>query len=305
MSLFLRKHWKKMVLSCAAVFWASCGDDSTSSTQVEIIPDSSGTAASSSAISPESSESVPNSSAISPESSASVPSSSEAALPESSSSSNPKDTLKLASNTTITCRDSVTWTTFKFYTDTGDCRDYPDLLASNTSLSIEEIIQKEDEIENCENYAALYGVSNSWHTGQIKNNDYYCSDGKVYTHKNGNLVYTDEEYAEKFASSSSSASHPSPLCQKRNFVSYDDIRYEAVELAKNKLDSARATKDLSETKEKCLESVEIDPDIKDFKGLVAKKQICDGDTTMNERYQKIIEPAIAKIDSSIAACDKQ
>ncbi|MCQ2062419.1 MAG: hypothetical protein MJY99_03675 [Fibrobacter sp.] len=43
-------------------------------------------------------------------------------LPESSSSSNPKDTLKLASDTTITCRDSVTWTTFKFYTDTGDCK---------------------------------------------------------------------------------------------------------------------------------------------------------------------------------------
>ncbi|WP_407442592.1 hypothetical protein [Fibrobacter sp.] len=93
MSLFLHKHWKKTVLALTAAFWASCGDDSTSSTQVEIVPDSSDAIASSDAV-----------------------------LPESSSSSNPKDTLKLASDTTITCRDSVTWTTFKFYTDTGDCK---------------------------------------------------------------------------------------------------------------------------------------------------------------------------------------
>lgn len=30
----IRKHWKRIVLSCAAAFWAGCSDDSTSATQV-------------------------------------------------------------------------------------------------------------------------------------------------------------------------------------------------------------------------------------------------------------------------------
>ncbi|WP_407442594.1 hypothetical protein [Fibrobacter sp.] len=30
----IRKHWKKVVLSCAAALWAGCGDDASSATQV-------------------------------------------------------------------------------------------------------------------------------------------------------------------------------------------------------------------------------------------------------------------------------
>ena len=36
----IRKHWKKVVLSCAALFWASCGDDSISNTKIETRPHS-------------------------------------------------------------------------------------------------------------------------------------------------------------------------------------------------------------------------------------------------------------------------
>jgi hypothetical protein len=120
--------------------------------------------------------------------------------------------------------------------------------------------------------------------------------------QNGNIIYSWEEYKEKFISSSSESSSstepPSPLCTKEDFASYSNLREDYY---KTKADLVNNTKkSLSEDelklKNSCLNNIRAQS--RDFNGSIATKQICDGDTTVNSRYQ-------AKLDSNTEYVQKQ
>ena len=327
-----RKHWRHFLLSSAALFWASCGGDSESASVTggennETPPDSivkpndidgikidtlygirpvydadSGAVSSSDACE---SSSV----AVQSNSSNAAESSSSEVAQSSSSKITGYGTYKLARDTSITCEVSETQTFIM-----GSGRQSPDEimdnLENNETLSVEELNKLEDKLEfESLGYGTLYGVP-SVSTG-IKPSKYSCSNDSTYSASivkgRDGILYTNKEYEEKFPTPV-----PSPLCQKTGFMSNGATE----ELGVNKkrfvgdmivgyntdrqalVDSAKAASGeaLSEAQKQCL-----DRDITTlsaYSGPIASKQICDGDTTANPRYQ-------AKLDSNKAYIQKQ
>lgn len=321
----IRKHWKRLLFSATALFWASCSGDSDN---FPLVPNNNGSETPSS-----SSESPPASSAnITESSSSEAPSSSSATISSSSSSAK---LYKLASDTTVTCTQGDFASNGKclLYESYGSRRSGPssfelrEMLIKNKTRTLEELNALEDTLEATpdDSYALDYGVPNC-----VRNEVKYsfkCSNDKSYivhdpaensfiikdtSHHRGEYIRNDyeiyslEEYFKKFVSSSSSAPEsssssvepPSPLCTKNDFVNYDKIFNTYSDAKERIIDSVKATLsgDELESKTDCLNKVHIN--YNHFMGVVASKQICDGDTIVNPRYQ-------AKLDSNAADIHKQ
>lgn len=351
----IRKHWKKILLSSTAFFWASCGGDSESvsaagGTTNETPPDSITTpddldgtkidtlygirpvydidsGAVSSADACESSSSTDETLSSSSEST------------ESSSSQSVDKKFRLASDTTITC-------VHTFDSNGGRCLDAEDhqktvnwkkkQLAENQTRTLEQLRELEDEDEEITRdwEVCLYGVPSMSCTHVSSASPIYkCSDEKVYSYNTlytlqhdddpdtsgliegeDRLLYTTKEYKEKYPekflsssseepSSSNSAPPPSPLCQKDDFATYADME-EVFEKDKDALlDSAKnaAGDNLSESDSSCLSHIQISRSYASVE-VLPKKQICDGDTTVNPTYQERIDRHKEFIREQINEC---
>lgn len=313
----IRKHWKSILLSSTALFWASCGSDSESATAPQV-PDSSATISSSDTAEPASSDATPSSS----ETGSNAESSSDAVQ---SSSSAATKAFKLASNPNATCKITgslPTGSCIEFAKSTSTKSSGPsqlDLryqLQTNTTKTLEELEEIEAELENTPDFSevALYGVQtpsciryNFKETFECSNDSTYTTyadDSGMYVLKDS-TIYTREEYDQKFSSkpktaessssaepvSSSSAEPPSPLCTKNDFIGADDLREKFNSDKAAIIDSVKQTADT--TANACLDAIPSRESIAAIKGLVARQQICDGDTIVNPRYQ-------AKLDSNNA-----
>ena len=278
----IRKHWKKFVLSTAAFFWASCSN---------------------------------NDSVAQPESE----SSNSESMQSSNSSESPRY-YKLAADTSVICKaeDYVEEVYFsKAITSNSEsnksfsAEEIRDFLENNQIRTLEELEELEDKLENMTSCGAapVYGVPTP---RMVTMTRYICNDEYLkgtYVVKDG-LLYSEEKLSSSSVeqsssgglSSSSSAPTPSPLCQKTDFVEKFGLEAEYDALLKNKVDSLRqANEILTEEQNKCLKR--IYPYYYTYLGdckthEVAKKQICDGEETVNPRY-------LAKLDSNNAYVDKQ
>ena len=333
----IRKHWKRLLLSSAALFWASCGGDSESvSAAGGENNEAEATLESSDSVPPESSsgpstdstgsstdsgtgEATSSSDTVESSSSDSVQSSSSEAA-QSSSSTNPftsmYGTYILARDTSITCEVSEIQT---FIMGSGKMspKGIMDALENNKTRSIEELIELEDELEfESLGYATLYGVIPT-STG-MKPSKYTCSNDSTYsasTHVgSGGILYSNAEYKEKYPDPV-----PSPLCQKTGFMSNGiteelGIHRESfagdmvIEYSTDKAaltDSVKTAKGdtLSDTQKNCLDN-EINT-LSSYLGPIASKQICDGDTTVNPRYQARLDSNKAFIKEQIDNCLKE
>ncbi|SMP44767.1 hypothetical protein [Fibrobacter sp. UWB10] len=357
----IRKHWKKVLLSSTAFFWASCGGDSesvsaaggtTNEAPATLIPDSNSTiddggmvalygvqavidldsGAISSSDSCDGDCTVPASSED-----AAVSSSSESAEPSSSQSADKK--LRLASDTTITCVHTLD-------NDGGRCLDAEDhqksvnaikkQLAENQTLTLEQLRELEDENEDpsMDMEVCLYGVFSTSCTHVSSPSPIYkCSNGNIYSYNTvyslqhdddpdkggliegeGKLLYTPKEYKEKYPekflsssseepSSSNSAPPPSPLCQKDDFATYGDMEKVFVKDRNDLVDSTKiaAGDNLSESESLCLSDIRISTSYASVE-ILPKKQICDGDTTVNPTYQERIDKHKEFIRKQIKEC---
>ena len=227
----LRIRLGKFLLSVTAIFWASCSDNAQplyGTIGVDDPEPESSEALESSASTPiddVSSSSEATSSETESSSSANSSSSEEAA---SSSSSSAK--YRLASDTSVTCKDSTFAYNECVYiggSSAETCSSPEYELRNNATLTIEELIKIEDRLENCADAAPVYGVPSCMN--QMRwNTKYYCSNGNIYSHGKNGLVYTNDEYNDLFVSSSSvaessSSAAPSPLCQKTDFVNKSEV----------------------------------------------------------------------------------
>lgn len=199
------------------------------------------------------------------------------------------------------------------------------MLEENQTRTLAELDALEDENNiRIEYEEPLYGVQvPSCTHREIINYQYLnCSNnerhnvGSVYSDSNDvdalfidnteNKLYTKEEfqakYPEKFISSSSkepesssSVTPPSPLCQKTDFTSTGEMQ-EIFETQKTSLiDSVKTAKGntLSEKQSNCIddlnERTRYYSDRYASTTVLAKKQICDGDTIVNPRYQEKLD----------------
>ena len=349
----IRKHWKKILLSSTALFWASCGGDSESSSvaggtinEDPVIPDSivnpddldgikidtlygirpiynADTSAVSSADTCSSSSEEVQSSSSEAESS-----SSEIAQSSSSKTTYPSfGTYKLARDTSTTCEvTDITWT--ERGTQIKSPSELMDLLENNTTRSIGELEALENNLEEALNYGVLYGSPYTTTPGlDIRPKTFECSNDSTYTTEthvgSGGYLYTKEEYKEKFPNQD--PDKPSPLCQKTDFILCGGTPY--MESGNERtfvgsiftnydsdketlIDSVKAANgdNLSDAQKNCLDSNIVPKDVRknldggttymNPRGPIATKQICDGDTTVNPRYQ-------AKLDSNKAFIKKQ
>jgi hypothetical protein len=188
------------------------------------------------------------------------------------------------------------------------------MLEENQTRTLAELDSLEDDLIVGFDYGAPeYGVPDCTHR-DLGYAVYKCTNNETYFASSFysdeiRTLYTEEEYKakypEKFQSSSSaepessSATPPSPLCQKTDFATTGELR-ELFETDKaTLLDSVKAKKGetLSPSDSSCLSYIEelggeiILKKNKDSHSVnvLAKKQICDGDTTVNPHYQKQIE----------------
>lgn len=191
------------------------------------------------------------------------------------------------------------------------------MLEENQTRTLAELDSLEDDLIVGFDYGATeYGVPSINCTHQdLGYFVYKCSNNETYSASSfysdeSRFLYTEEEYKakypEKFQSSSSAepesssgATPPSPLCQKTDFATTGEL----VELfEKDKaalLDSVKAEKGetLSQRDSSCLaHKQELEGEIILRKvndpysvNVLAKKRICDGDTSVNPHYQKQID----------------
>ena len=300
----------KFFLSVAAIFWASCSDDAQPLYGTIGIDDSA----------PESSESLKPISSTAIEETSSSSEATSSGTPESSSStsannlsSNSAEQYRLANDTSVTCTsEQIIYSECVYLNTKSDrSRTCPSLqadLENNTTRSIEELAKIEDDLENCSDFLAepLYGVPSCMHQARVRF-EYKCSDGKTYTNlraKDG-LVYTEAAYDSLFNSSSSftsssseassSSAAPSPLCQKTDFVEKNEVSKNCIN---EKLDSlAAADENVTDSVRTC-----VNRSFRYDVGEYARTQICDGDTTVNPRYQAKLDSIHEKIDQTIDSC---
>ncbi len=338
----IRKHWKKVLLSSTAFFWASCGGDSesvsvTGGDNNETLPDS--------IVKPDDLDGIKtdtlygvrpvydiDSGAVSSSDACESSSSAEETLSsssetESSSSYDPSMPYRLASDPSIHCA----WENFVGATfECLDGQDYQatvrwkkEQLANNQTRTLEQLDSLEDKTKAVldEYDVPLYGVpSNTCTHRDLGTAVYKCSDGQTYPanfYVDGDkILYTEEEYRakypEKFQSSSSSEPEPessssvpppSPLCQKNDFATYSEMQEIFEKDMNDLLDSTKnaAENNLSESDSNCLANVHISRSYADV-DVLAKKQICDGDTTVNPRYLERINTHKEYIRKQIKRC---
>lgn len=299
-----RSFIRKSILIITGFFWASCGEDDTQPISIsEPAPESSSSLEPSSSESSLSQSSSSNGSAPAEGISSSTPESSSSA-PIGDSSSSSAEQFKLASDTSVTCTSKQTLYSDCVYTggsSSETCHSFESDLYFNTTLTIEELIKIEDRLENCIEAVTVYGVSPCMPQARMLT-EYNCSNGKTYTNlkiKDG-LVYTNAEYDSLFNSSSSEASSssatPSPLCQKTDFIGKSNVSNSSI---KEKLDSLTAAGEtLSSNLRNCVNRSFPYND----EGKYAMTQICDGDTTVNPRYQTKLDSIREEVDKAIKDC---
>ena len=340
----IRKYWKRLLFSATTLFWASCGGDSENS---PFIPYNNGneTPSSSSAENTTSSSvnNLAGSAEIQESSSSEAPSSSSEAISSSSSeisssSSSAIPTHKLASDTTVICSRGYSGHKEGCFLHESDgyqknsriAANLKDLLKNNKTRTLEELSAIEDSLESIHEFedAPVYGVTHCVRYTYVTS--FHCSNGKTYdVHEEydnpyieehdylpkdeymqeGNVIYSWEEYKEKFISSSSGSSSstepPSPLCTKEDFANYNNL-YE--DFYKTKADLVNNTKkslseDELELKKSCLNNIHAKNS--GFNSSIATKQICDGDTIVNPRYQAKLDSNTEYIQKQIDECMKE
>lgn len=299
----------KLFLSVAAVFWASCSDDAQPLYGTIGTDDSA--PESSESLEPPSSASIEETSSSSEATSSETPESSSSAPDEKSSSS--VEQYRLASDSSVTCTsEQIIYSECVYLSTKSDrSRTCPSLqadLENNTTRSIEELAEIEDDLENCSDFYAepVYGVPACMNQMRVRF-EYKCSDGKTYTNlraKDG-LIYTEAAYDSLFNSSSSftsssseassSSAAPSPLCQKTDFVEKNEVSNNCIN---EKLDSlAAAGENVTDSVRTCVNrSFPYD------EGEYARTQICDGDTTVNPRYQAKLDSIREEVGKAIKDC---
>ena len=314
----IRKSLNKVFLSAATFFWASCGNDSSTSPET---PEN-GTVPSSQSMAPlESSSSetvgdVPEQSSsseapiLSSESAPVESSSSAEATPSSSSYS--QYPYKLASDTTVSCHYMyVPSTNCISYASSGkkegpDARDLQYQLEYNETRTLEELETIEDTLElTAYMPETVYGVPSCVQYETYSG--YACTDnkerpGKQYYLGEDNMVHLREAESSSSAepSSSSQAPTPSPLCQKAYFIEGQNMRYNQLD---EKLNNLQVPDSVSPQIARCAHDklIEIEREEK-FVGSVAKIQICDGDTTDNKRYLDKLDSINAQMEKIVGDC---
>lgn len=289
-----RSFISKSLLFVASIFWASCGEDDAQPVYgCNCVND----------LVPESSESLESSASTPLEETSSVsPVSSSSTLADNHSSSSTQ--YRLASDTSVTCNSTTRMTeclgTICDYDPPIECHDEQLKLEFNQTEPLEKLDSIENRLEKCFEAIPLYGTGPCYCVGYRTTIEYTCSNGHVFPYAKDGLVYTKEEYEAKFPSSSSSEASsssavPSPLCQKTGFVNKNDVSDSCI---KEKLDSLTATGEtVSDSLKTCLQ--------KSFDwstGEYAKTQICDGDTTVNPRYQAKLDSIREEVDKAIKDC---
>lgn len=340
----IRKHWKKILFSATTLFWASCGGDSENS---PFIPYNNGneTPSSSSAENTTSSSvnNLASSAEIQESNSSETPLSSSqtlssSSIAQSSSSSSAILTHKLASDTTVNCSRGNAGHNSECFLEENEgyknnstiANNIKDLLRNNKTRTLEELSAVEDSLETFPEFedAPLYGVSHCVrYTWLVL---YHCTNGKIYSvHESydnstiekhnylpndeymqeGNIIYSWDEYKEKFISSSSesssSAEPPSPLCTKDDFINFNNLYDEFYKTRKNLTDSIKNSISINELelKKSCLNNINAQRPY--FNGSIATKQICDGDTIVNPRYQAKLDSNTEYIQKQIDECMKE
>ncbi|MBO7059902.1 MAG: hypothetical protein J6W54_02225 [Fibrobacter sp.] len=294
----------KSLLIVASIFWASCSEDDS---QPISIHDSSPESSSSGDTllqsgSSNGSEPAEGTSSGAPGSSSSTP---------TGDISNSSAQYRLASDPSVTCNQTFHPTNncrsmVCDYDPPIECHDEQVKLKFNKTEPLEKLDSIEDRLERCYEAIPVYGTGPCHCVGYQTIMEYTCSNGKVFPYAEDGLVYTKEEYEAKFLSSSSakssssvaessSSAAPSPLCQKMDFITRGEAFKNSLD---EKLDSlAAAGETVSDSLKKCVR--------RSFpyeEGKYAKTQICDGDTTVNPRYQAKLDSIRKEVDKAIENC---
>ena len=330
----IRKHWKRLLLTTTALFWASCTSENENT--FPTIGQDMSSAVDSGVSSDSHIESSNENAAESSSSEAKAPSSSSAA--ESSSSSLNPNVYRLASNPSVTCTSS--------YINGGKCLDdddaksnkeaiqrkideYKKTVEKNQTLTLEQLDALEEKtIADLKKWIdADYNAFRTPKTHcthvDLGTPIYKCSNNETYdattlvTDYTEKLIYTKEAHKAKFPekyqsssstepSSSGSVTSPSPLCQKSDFTATKDSLYAALEKDKKELIESAMKANASSLREKdslCLERISKYHVISDIPlEILAQKQTCDGETTVNPRYQKELDSNKLFIQNLIDKC---
>ena len=333
----IRKHWKKLLLTTTALFWASCtsengstyptiGQDTSSAVEPGISSDSNIESSSENAAESSSSDAVASSTSE-------VPSSSSATAP-SSSSLNP-NAYRLASDPSVTCTQSNI--------NGGKCLDeedaqsnkeaiqrkideYKKTVEENQTLTLEQLDSLEEKtIANLKEWIEADNKAFRTPKAHCTHVDpgtlvYNCSNNESYeastlaTDYDNHILYTKEEHKAKFPEkyqssssseqeSSSSVTPPSPLCQKSDFATENDFVKAWEDDKKELLDIAKKElgNNLAEKDSICLDRVE-NTYLYSSTDVIAKKQTCDGETIVNPRYQQKLDTLKASVKKRIDKC---
>ena len=337
----IRKHWKKILLTTTALFWASCtsendnvfptiGQDTSSAVDPGISSDSNIESSSENTVASSSSEaSAPSSNSI-------TQSSSSEANPSSSSDGNKP--YRLASDPSVTC--------IQDFINGGKCLDeedaksnkeaiqrkideYKKAVEENQTLTLEQLDSLEEKtIANVKEWMdadyKAYRTSNSHCIHRDPGTPIYkCSNNETYdattlvTDYTEKLIYTKEAHKAKFPekyqsssstepSSSGSVTSPSPLCQKSDFTATKDSLYAALEKDKKELIESAMKANGTSLRAKdtlCFERMQNYYVMSDVPlEILAQKQTCDGETTVNPRYQKELDSNKLFIQNLIDKC---
>jgi len=329
----IRKHWKRLLLTTTALFWASCTSENEN-TFPTIGQDTS--SAVDPGISSDSNKSSSEKAVESSSSEAKVPSSSSAV--ESSSSSLNLNAYRLASDPSITC--------IQDFINGGKCLDeedaksnkeaiqrkideYKKAVEENQSLTLEQLDSLEEKtIANVKEWMdadyKAYRTSNFHCIHKDPGTPVYkCSNNETYdattlvTDYTEKLIYTKEAHKAKFPekyqsssstepSSSNSAMPPSPLCQKHDFEATKDSLYAAYKKDRKELIESAMKANGNSLRAKdtlCFERMQNYYVMSDIPlEILAQKQTCDGKTTVNPRYQKELDSNKSFIQSLIDKC---
>ena len=327
----IRKHWKRLLLTTTALFWASCTSENENT--FPTIGQDMSSAVDPGASSDSNIESSNENAAESSSSDAVASSSSEAKVPSSSSLN--LNAYKLASDPSITCTPS--------YINGGKCLDSEDfynardnilekiekhkkILEENQTLTLEQLDSLEEEIieanKQWETQTSSYYTNRNSNCVHMDPGTlvYNCSNNESYeastlaTDYDNHILYTKEEhkaqFPEKYQSSSSSepessssATSPSPLCQKSDFATegdfvkaWEDDKKELLDIAKKELGTKLAEKDSI-----CLDRVE-NTYLYPSTDVIAKKQTCDGETIVNPRYLQKLDTLKTLVKKRIDKC---
>ena len=236
------KHWKKIALALTTLFWVSCSYEDDAQPLYGVAPsqESSSDAATISS----SSEASGSNGIAESSSSGNVAESSSSTVAEQSSSSLADNQYRMGSNPDITCiRSNVPGTNNCL--DAEDKRSWTEtrkkMLEENQTRTLAELDSLEDDLYVGFDYGAPeYGVQDNCTHRDVGYAVYKCTNNETYPvgsffSDEERTLYTEEEfkakYPEQFQSNSSSsaepesssATPPSPLCQKTDFVTTSEL----------------------------------------------------------------------------------